>query len=168
MSRFAKRLRFRALALGLALAASFLVACGGDDAGTEAPTTHSPTEGAVTTSPATRQPTQEAATPTSATEQPTEAVAPTSPPTQPPTQEAATAAPATQQPTEEAATPTPATQQPTEEIATAPPPTQPQPEVGHETGQRAPNFMLTTSDGEQLTLDSFQGRPVLLYFFTTW
>ena len=41
-------------------------------------------------------------------------------------------------------------------------------EVGHEVGQKAPDFMLTTVDGEQVTLDSLQGRPVVLYFFATW
>ena len=112
MSRFAKALRFPALALGLALAAGILFACGEGDAGTEAP--------------------------------------------------------ATQPPTEEAAATAPATQQPTEQAASTAPPTQPQPEVGHETGQRAPNFMVATADGGQLSLDSFQGRPVLLYFSATW
>ena len=165
MSRFAKRLRFPALALGLALAAGLLFACAGGDAGTEAPATQQPTEEAAATSPPSPQPTGAAAT-SPPTQQPTEEAAATSPPSPQPTEAAATSPP-TQQPTEEAATPSPATQQPTEEAATAPP-TEPQPEVGHETGQRAPNFMLTTSDGEQLTLASFQGRPVLLYFFATW
>ena len=138
MSRFAKRLRFPALALGLA--AGVLFACVGGGAGTEAPPTQQPTEEAAATSPPTQQPTEEAAA--------------TSPPTQ--------------QPTEEAATPSPATQQPTEEVAPTTPPSQPQPEVGHQTGDRAPDFMVTTTDGEQLTLASFQDRPVLLYFFATW
>ena len=140
MSRFAKTLRFPALALGLALAAGLLFACGGGDAGTEAPATQPPTEEAAATAPATQQPTEEATT----------------------------TSPATQQPTEEAATTSPATQQPTEQAAATAPPTQPQPEVGHETGQRAPNFMVATTDGGQLSLDSFQGRPVLLYFSATW
>ncbi len=110
MSRFAKKLRFPALALGLAIGLVF--ACVGDGAVTEAP----------------------------ATEQPTEAVATTSP----------------------------ATEEPTEQAAATSPPADPQPDVGHETGQRAPAFMLTTSSGEDVTLASFQGRPVVLYFFATW
>ena len=32
----------------------------------------------------------------------------------------------------------------------------------------APSFELTTAAGENLNLDSFQGRPVILYFFATW
>ena len=166
MSRFAKRLRFPALALGLA--AGVLFACVGGGAGTEAPPTQQPTEEAAATSPATQQPTEEAATTSPATQQPTEEAAATSPPTQQPTEEAAATSPPTQQPTEEAATPSPATQQPTEEVAPTTPPSQPQPEVGHQTGDRAPDFMVTTTDGEQLTLASFQDRPVLLYFFATW
>ena len=54
------------------------------------------------------------------------------------------------------------TQQPTS------PPTEVSVEIGHEVGQKAPNFMLTTVEGEQVTLDSFQGRPLILYFFATW
>ena len=41
-------------------------------------------------------------------------------------------------------------------------------EIGHKVGQRAPDFMLTTVEGEQVSLDSFQGRPLLLYFYATW
>ncbi len=41
-------------------------------------------------------------------------------------------------------------------------------EVGHKAGQKAPDFMLTTVEGEQVSLDSFSGRPLLLYFYTTW
>ncbi len=48
------------------------------------------------------------------------------------------------------------------------PPTQMALEVGHKAGQRAPDFMLTTVEGEQVSLDSFSGRPLLLYFYTTW
>ena len=66
------------------------------------------------------------------------------------------------------ATGTPTAQQPTAVLQTTTPPSQPPLEVGYEEGQKAPNFMMTTVDGEQLTRDSFQGRPVLLYFFATW
>ena len=41
--------------------------------------------------------------------------------------------------------------------------------VGFEVGEMAPDFELTTIDGEQLSLSDFQGdSPVLLYFFATW
>ena len=45
---------------------------------------------------------------------------------------------------------------------------QPSLEVGYRVGQMAPSFELTTAAGENLNLDSFQGRPVILYFFATW
>ena len=45
---------------------------------------------------------------------------------------------------------------------------QPSLDVGNRVGQTAPSFELTTAGGENLTLDSFQGRPVILYFFATW
>ena len=60
------------------------------------------------------------------------------------------------------------TQQPTAVPTPTSPPIQMSVEVGHEVGQKAPDFMLTTVDGEQVTLDSLQGRPVVLYFFATW
>ena len=41
-------------------------------------------------------------------------------------------------------------------------------EVGHKAGQRAPDFMLATVEGEQVSLAGFSGRPLLLYFYTTW
>ena len=43
-------------------------------------------------------------------------------------------------------------------------------EVGNKVGQRAPEFTLTFSDAEPVTLASLreQGKPVVLYFFTTW
>ncbi len=41
--------------------------------------------------------------------------------------------------------------------------------VGFEVGEMAPDFELTTIDGQQLSLSDFQGdSPVLLYFFATW
>ena len=41
--------------------------------------------------------------------------------------------------------------------------------VGFEVGEMAPDFELTTIDGEQLSLSDFRGdSPVLLYFFATW
>ena len=141
-------------ALALALAVGILVGCGGPGAATDAPAAQQPTEAAVPTSAPTQQPTEETVT--------------TSPPTEQPTGESDTPPPATEQPTEEAATAPPPTQQPTEEVAPTSPPTQSQPEVGHDTGDRAPSFTVSTADGGQLSLASLQGRPVLLYFFTTW
>lgn len=80
--------------------------------------------------------------------------------------EAATSAPTAQQ----TSAPVPAdTTQPANGAATAASePAQPSIEVGYKAGQRAPDFMLTTVGGENLTLDSFRGRPVILYFFATW
>jgi len=44
------------------------------------------------------------------------------------------------------------------------------PDVGNKVGLRAPEFTLTFSDAEPVTLASLreQGKPVVLYFFTTW
>ena len=47
-------------------------------------------------------------------------------------------------------------------------PTQASVDVGHQPGQKAPDFALTTVDGEQVTLVSLQGQPVVLYFYATW
>ena len=154
--------------LALALAAGILFGCGGPGAATDAPAAQQPTEAAVPTSAPTQQPTEEAVTTSPPTEQPTEEVDATTPATEQPTGESDTPLPATEQPTGEAATAPPPTQQPTEEAAPTSPPTQSQPEVGHETGDRAPGFTVATADGGQLSLASLQGRPVLLYFFTTW
>ena len=56
------------------------------------------------------------------------------------------------------------TQQPTAVTAPTSPPIQ----ASLEVGQKAPDFMLTTVEGEQVTLASLQGRPVVLYFYATW
>ena len=71
----------------------------------------------------------------------------------------ATAAPAT-------ATQVPATAMPEPTAAMAE--SAPSVEVGLDVGQRAPDFMLTGHDGESITLASLEGRPVVLYFYTTW
>ena len=60
----------------------------------------------------------------------------------------------------------PATAAETKQPAAAP--TEMAVEIGHKVGQKAPGFMLTTVEGEQVSLESFQGRPLLLYFYTTW
>lgn len=43
-------------------------------------------------------------------------------------------------------------------------------ETGYEVGQPAPDFVLTSDEGQRLTLASLraENRPVVLYFFTTW
>lgn len=80
-----------------------------------------------------------------------------------------TAASATQ-PT--AAPPAPATVMPeptaAPTIAAATESAAPSVEVGLDVGQRAPDFALTSHDGESITRASLEGRPVLLYFYTTW
>ena len=42
--------------------------------------------------------------------------------------------------------------------------------VGSSVGNRAPDFTLTFSDGQTVSLASLQGQesPVVLYFFATW
>ncbi len=42
--------------------------------------------------------------------------------------------------------------------------------TGHEVGQLAPDFVLTSDEGQQFTMASLrnENRPVVLYFFTTW
>lgn len=41
-------------------------------------------------------------------------------------------------------------------------------EVGIEKGQYAPDFTLTTLDGEELTLSDLKGKKVVLNFWATW
>lgn len=41
-------------------------------------------------------------------------------------------------------------------------------EVGLDVGQRAPDFTLTSHEGESITRANLEGSPVLLYFYTTW
>ena len=41
-------------------------------------------------------------------------------------------------------------------------------EIGNKVGQRAPGFMLTTVEGEQVSLEGFKGQPLLIYFYATW
>ena len=48
------------------------------------------------------------------------------------------------------------------------PPSQASADTGHEVGQKAPGFELTTVDGEQVSLEGFRGQPLLLYFYATW
>ena len=47
-------------------------------------------------------------------------------------------------------------------------PAAPSVEVGLDVGQRAPDFTLTNLEGEKVTRASLEGRPVMIYFFTTW
>ena len=60
------------------------------------------------------------------------------------------------------------TQQPAATAVPTSPPAQVAVETGHEAGQKAPDFMLTTVEGEQVSLDSFHGSPLVVYFYTTW
>ena len=41
-------------------------------------------------------------------------------------------------------------------------------EMGSGVGQQGPDLMLTSVDGEQITLSDLRGSPVVLYYFTTW
>ena len=64
-------------------------------------------------------------------------------------------------------TPTvPATVAETEQPAATP--TQMAVEIGYKVGQKAPDFTLTTVEGEQVSLESFKGQPLLIYFYATW
>lgn len=58
--------------------------------------------------------------------------------------------------------------QPATAPADTPAPTEPSVEVGHMSGQKAPDFMLTTVEGNPVSLGDFQDRPVMLYFYATW
>ena len=40
--------------------------------------------------------------------------------------------------------------------------------VGNSAGDRAPDFTLTSTGGQNLSLSSLSGKPVVLYFMTTW
>lgn len=43
-----------------------------------------------------------------------------------------------------------------------------EPMVGSSLGQRAPDFRLEALDGTTLTVQSYENRPLILYFFATW
>ena len=58
--------------------------------------------------------------------------------------------------------------QPTTAPADTPAPTEPPVDVGHEAGQKAPDFTLNTLEGGQVSLSDFQDRPVMLYFYASW
>lgn len=42
------------------------------------------------------------------------------------------------------------------------------PPIGLNVGDRAPDFKLTTLQGEQVRLSDYQGQPVMLNFWATW
>lgn len=42
------------------------------------------------------------------------------------------------------------------------------PPIGLNVGNRAPDFKLTTLEGEQVRLSDYQGKPVMLNFWATW
>ncbi|MBI4201956.1 MAG: hypothetical protein HY532_02420 [Chloroflexi bacterium] len=60
--------------------------------------------------------------------------------------------------------------QPTPSEAEAAPTPSPLPPTGSKVGERAPDFILTLDSGQSASLASLRedGRPVVLYFFTTW
>lgn len=107
---------------------------------------------APTTVPVQPEPTVAAVAPTAAPV-PTVAAVPTAPP--PPTATPRPAPTATPRPT---ATPTPA------------PTATPNIPVGHNVGQRAPDFTIQAVDGTSYTLSEVtaSGKAVLVYFFATW
>ena len=67
-------------------------------------------------------------------------------------------------------TPTSASPAPVLTATPVPEPTStPSLKVGPEVGQAAPDFTVTTVDGEVLALSNFLGnKPFVLYFFATW
>ena len=113
---------------------------------------------AATAAPTIRAPTAVAASSATATPDPP---APTDTPPPPPTDTPTPPTP-TPQPT--------ATPVPTDTPVPPPPPTEPPSlKVGYNVGEMAPDFELTTIDGETLSLSDFRGSsPVLLYFYATW
>lgn len=58
--------------------------------------------------------------------------------------------------------------EPTAVVVPTSPPAEAAVETGHRVGQMAPGFMLTTVDGEEVSLEGFQGQPLVIYFYTTW
>ena len=92
---------------------------------------------------------------------------PGKPPAGTPTPAAPTPAPTATPAPQPTPTPLP-TPAPTATPAPQPTPT-PALKVGPEVGQAAPDFSVTTVDGEVLALSDFLGsKPFILYFFTTW
>ena len=78
---------------------------------------------------------------------------------------------ATQPPPSATATTVSSDGEPAEPTATtaAEPTPAPSLKVGYEVGEMAPDFELTTIDGEMVSLSDFRGdSPVLLYFYATW
>ena len=80
-------------------------------------------------------------------------------------------APTATQPPPPTATLVPSDGEPAEPTATtaAESTSAPSLKVGFEVGEMAPDFELTTIDGEMVSLSDFRGdSPVLLYFYATW
>ena len=82
--------------------------------------------------------------------------------------EADTPAAAPQVSTPTAAAASTEAEQPAPTAVPTSPPAQTSVETGHRAGQMAPDFMLTTVDGEEVSLDGFQGQPLVIYFYATW
>ena len=95
---------------------------------------------------------------------PTVTAAPDATPTPPPTN--------TSPPPPTNTPPPPPTATPLPTATPVPPPTPtegPSLKIGYNVGEMAPDFELTTIDGETLSLSDFRGSsPVLLYFYATW
>ena len=136
------------------------------------PVTEDPGKAAADTlTPASPKPVPTAAP---VTEDPGKATADTPTPASP--NPVPTATPAAEDPGRaEADTPTPVSPTPASPtpMHTATPVTEPTPtpslKVGPEVGRAAPDFTVTTVDGEVLTLSTFLGnKPFILYFFATW
>ena len=167
--------RWLPLALCVSMAAVLLAGCGSETPATSTPTalpTNTPT--APTASMTTTHPTSTPAAPPAATAMaPTDSMTTTHPTSTP--MAAPTLMPTAPTTATLAATGTSAESQPTTAAptSTSPPeptslPVQTPVEVGYQSGQMAPDFALTTVDGVQVTLDSLQGQPAVLYFFATW
>ena len=177
-SMFSSAIKKRSFALAAPLLL-FSIACT-TEVGTT-PTTVAPTDTPTpTVTPPSLIPTN---TPTSGV--PTSAVpttAPTSEPSPPPAQPTATATTTDRPSNQPAPTPTPTVAVPV--AAATPTPTVPPPptntptpmpappaETGNRVGNMAPDFTLTeVSTGQPVQLAELTegGRPVVLYFFTTW
>ena len=163
------KLRLLVLALSLALVTSLLAACGGTEA-TPTNVIASSTKPAPTATATTvGSPDQSIGdpTPTPMASQPTIGPISTSPASQ--QADGPTHTPA------DVPTPTP-TDGVSPPLATLNPPgltatptsTVVSVEVGYKVGQRAPDFLVTAVNGQEFSLASFQGSPVILYFFATW
>ena len=167
--------RWLPLALCVSMAAVLLAGCG-----SETPATSRPTSPATSTPTAPAASTPMAPTASMTTTHPTTtSTAPSTPMPMAPTASMTTTHPTSTpmvppSPTLTALGTSAEIQPPTAVPTSTSPPeptsptTQAPVEVGYRAGQKAPDFALTTVDGEQVTLAGLQGQPAVLYFFATW